>query len=173
MPEFVYQDPFPLGPDTTQYRRLTADHVSVGRFDGIEMLKIEPQALQYLAREAFRDVAFLQRTSHLEKVAAILADPEASPNDRGVAVALLRNAEVSAKRVLPYCQDTGTATVVAKKGQRVWTGVKDEEWLARGVYDTYTGESLRYSQTIPLTLYEEKNSGSNLPAQIDIFATEA
>jgi fumarate hydratase, class I len=172
MPEFVYSDPYPLGPDTTKYRKLSDEHVSISRFDGIEILKVEPQALELVAREALRDVAFLQRTAHLEKVAAILADPEASPNDRGVAIALLRNAEVSAKMVLPYCQDTGTATITAKKGQRVWTGVKDEEWLSRGVFDTYTGQNLRYSQTIPLTLYDEKNSGTNLPAQIDLYATD-
>jgi fumarate hydratase class I len=172
MPEFVYQDPFPLGTDTTKYRLLTKDHVSVTRFDGTEILKIQPEALTLVAREAFRDVSFLLRTAHLEKVAAILADPEASANDRGVAVAMLRNAEVSAKAVLPFCQDTGTATIVAKKGQRVWTGTKDEEYLSRGVYDTYTKEYLRYSQTIPVRMYEEKNSGTNLPAQIDIYATD-
>jgi fumarate hydratase class I len=172
MPEFVYQEPFPLGPDTTKYRLLGKDHVSVARFDGTEILKIQPEALTLLAREAFRDVSFLLRTAHLEKVAAILADPEASANDRGVALAMLRNAEVSAKAVLPFCQDTGTATIVAKKGQRVWTGVKDEEYLSRGVYDTYTKENLRYSQTIPITTYDEKNSGTNLPAQIDIYAAD-
>jgi len=172
MPEFTYQDPLPLGPDTTKYRLLTKDHVSVTRFDGTELLKVQPEALTLVAREAFRDVSFLLRTAHLEKVAAILADPEASANDRGVAVALLRNAEVSAKAILPFCQDTGTATIVAKKGQRVWTGVKDEEYLSRGVYDTYTKENLRYSQTIPIRMYDEKNSGTNLPAQIDIYATD-
>ncbi len=125
-----------------------------------------------IAREAFRDVSFLYRAAHLEKVAAILADPESSPNDRGVALTLLKNAEVAARMQLPMCQDTGTATIFAKKGQRVFTGVKDEEWLSRGVFETYTKESLRYSQTVPLTMYEEKNSGTNLPAQIDIYATD-
>lgn len=170
MPEFQYQDPFPLAPDTTTYRLLTADHVAVGSFEGREVLKVEPEGLTLLAREAFRDVAFLQRTSHLEKVAAILSDKESSPNERGVALALLMNAEVSAHFVLPFCQDTGTATIIGKKGQQVWTGAQDEEFLARGVYDTYTKENLRYSQTIPLTMYEEKNSGTNLPAQIDLYA---
>lgn len=172
MPEFVYQDPFPLSKDETQYRLLTRDYVSVAKFDGKEILKIDPEGLAFLANQALRDVSFLLRPAHLEKVAAILSDPEASPNDRGVAVALLRNAEVAAKCVLPFCQDTGTATIVAKKGQQVWTGARDEEYLSRGVYKTYTEENLRYSQTIPLTTYEEKNSGTNLPAQIDIYATE-
>lgn len=170
MPEFVYQDPFPHASDTTSYRLLTTDHLSVGLFEGEDVLKVEPQALVLLAREAFRDVSFLLRTAHLEKVAAILADPLSSPNDRGVALAMLKNAEVSANFVLPFCQDTGTATIVGKKGQQVWTGARDEEFLARGVFETFTGENLRYSQTIPLTMYEEKNSGSNLPAQIDLYA---
>ncbi|MEK6778665.1 MAG: fumarate hydratase, partial [Candidatus Deferrimicrobiota bacterium] len=121
---------------------------------------------------AMRDVSFLLRPSHQEKVAAILNDPESSPNDRGVAIAMLRNAEVSANFVLPFCQDTGTATIVGKKGQQVWTGVRDEEFLSKGVFKTYTEENLRYSQTIPLTMYEEVNSGCNLPAQIDLYATE-
>ena len=119
-----------------------------------------------------RDVSFLLRPAHLEKVAAILDDPESSPNDRGVAVAMLRNAEVAAKGVLPLCQDTGTATIAGKKGQQVWTGVNDAEYLSKGVYKTYTEENLRYSQTIPLNMYDEKNSGTNLPAQIDLYATD-
>ena len=172
MPEFVYQDPFPLGPDTTKYRLLSRDLVSVARFEGAEVLKVAPEALTLLAREALRDVSFLLRPAHLEKVAAILKDPESSPNDRGVALVMLRNAEVSANFVLPFCQDTGTATIIGKKGQRVWTGARDEECLSRGIYETYRDESLRYSQTVPLTLYEEKNSGTNLPAQIDLYATE-
>ena len=172
MPEFVYQDPFPLGPDTTRYRLLTRDHLSVTGFDGVEVLKVAPAALALVAREALRDVSFLLRSAHLEKVAAILDDPEASPNDRGVALAMLRNAEVAAGFVLPFCQDTGTATVIGKKGQRVWTGAKDEEQLARGIYETFQKENLRYSQTIPIDTYEEKNSGTNLPAQIDLYATD-
>ncbi len=168
----TYQDPFPLAADTTSYRLLTSDHVSVAQFDGEEVLKIDPAALTVLAREAMRDAAFLLRPAHLEQVAAILEDPEASENDRGVALAMLKNAEVAAKFVLPFCQDTGTATIMAKKGQRVWTGGGDESWLTQGVLDTYTRENLRYSQTLPLTVYEEKNSGNNLPAQIDIYATD-
>jgi len=171
MATFTYQEPFPLAKDATRYRKLTSDHVAVVPFDGVDVLKVDPQALTRLAREAMRDVSFLLRPAHLEKVAAILDDPEASANDRGVAIAMLRNAEVAAEGILPLCQDTGTATVVAKKGQRVWTGVRDEEWLARGIFETYARENLRYSQTLALAMYEEKNSGTNLPAQIDIYAT--
>lgn len=172
MAEFKYVDPMPLGKDETKYRLLTKDHVSIADFAGKEILKVDPEALALLANTAMTEVSFKLRTEHLEKVAAILDDPEATPNDRGVAVAMLRNAEISAKGVLPLCQDTGTATVVAKKGQQVWTGVKDEEYLSKGIFKTYTEENLRYSQTVPITMYEEKNSGNNLPAQIDLYATE-
>ena len=171
-PEFVYQDPLPIEKDSTRYRLLTKDYVSVTNFEGNEILKIDPQALTLLANVAIRDVSFLLRTAHLEKVAAILKDPQASNNDRYVALAMLRNADTAAKGILPFCQDTGTATIVAKKGQRVWTGVKDEEYLARGVYKTYTEENLRYSQTAPLNMYDEVDTGTNLPAQIDIMATD-
>ncbi len=172
MPEFSYQDPFPLGKDDTKYRLLTKDHVSVGTFDGKEILKVSPEGLTFLAHQALRDVSFLLRPAHLDQVAAILSDPEASPNDRGVAVALLRNAEVAANFVLPLCQDTGTATIMGKKGQQVWTGVRDEAFLSEGVFKMYTEENMRYSQTVPLSMYEEVNSGNNLPAQIDLYATE-
>ena len=171
-PEFVYQDPLPIEKDATRYRLLTKDYVSVTEFEGHEILKIDPAALTLLANVAIRDVSFLLRTAHLEKVAAILKDPNASSNDRYVALAMLRNADTAAKGILPFCQDTGTATIVAKKGQRVWTGVKDEEYLARGVYKTYTEENLRYSQTAPLNMYEEVDTGTNLPAQIDIMASD-
>jgi fumarate hydratase class I len=171
-PSFRYVDPFPHGRDETPYRKVSSDLVSVGTFEGQEILKVAPEALTLVAREAFRDVSFLYRPSHLAQVAAILEDPEASPNDRSVALALLRNAEVAAGFVLPMCQDTGTATIVAKKGQRVWTGGGDEEHLSRGVFETYTRENLRYSQTVPLTMYDEANSGSNLPAQVDVYATD-
>ena len=171
MAEFAYQDPFPFTGDTTRYQHLTSEHVSVGDFEGREVLKVDPAALSLLAREAMREVSFLLRAKHLKQVAAVFDDPEASPNDRGVALALLRNAEVAADGILPFCQDTGTATIYGKKGQQVWTGGGDEEALARGVYETYTQENLRYSQTIPLSMYEEKNSGNNLPAQIDLHAT--
>jgi len=171
-PEFVYQDPLPIEKDATRYRLLTKDYVSVTEFEGHEILKIDPAALTLLANVAIRDVSFLLRTAHLKKVAAILKDPNASSNDRYVALAMLRNADTAAKGILPFCQDTGTATIVAKKGQRVWTGVKDEEYLARGVYKTYTEENLRYSQTAALNMYEEVDTGTNLPAQIDIMASD-
>jgi fumarate hydratase class I len=168
--EFHYQDPFPLGPDTTRYRLLTNNGVSVTRFEGKDILKVEPSALTFLANQAMRDVSFLLRPEHNEMVAGILSDPEASMNDKGVAIALLRNAEVSAMFELPVCQDTGTATIMGKKGEQVWTGVNDEVYLSRGVYKTYTEENLRYSQTVPLDMYREINSGTNLPAQIDLYA---
>lgn len=172
MPGFTYQDPLPPGEDVTQYRLLTNNYVSIAIFEGKQILKVAPEGLAYLANRAMREVSFLLRPKQLEKWAEILEDPESSPNDRGVAAALLQNAEVAAKFVLPLCQDTGTATIVGKKGQQVWTGVKDEQYLSQGVYETYTEENLRYSQSVPLTMYEEKNSGTNLPAQIDIYATE-
>jgi fumarate hydratase class I len=171
-PEFKYQDPFPLGPDSTKYRLLTKEGVSVATFEGKEILKVNPDALANLANQAMRDVSFLLRPEHNELVAKILTDPESSMNEKGVAIAMLRNAEVSAKFELPFCQDTGTATIVGKKGQQVWTGVRDEEYLSKGVYKTYTEENLRYSQTVALDMYKEANTGTNLPAQIDIYATE-
>ncbi|OFX21156.1 MAG: fumarate hydratase [Bacteroidetes bacterium GWA2_31_9b] len=171
-PEFNYQEPFPLGKDETEYYLLTKDHVTVSKFEGETIIKIEPEGLTKLAHTAIRDTSFMLRTEHVKQVAAILDDPEASENDKYVALSLLRNAEVSAKGVLPFCQDTGTATIVAKKGQKIWTGGNDEEALSKGVYKTYTEENLRYSQTIPLDMYKEKNSGTNLPAQIDIYATD-
>ncbi len=170
--EFHYQDPFPLGPDTTEYRLLTKDHVSVAEFDGRPVLKVAPQALTLLANQALHDINFHLRTAHLEQVAAILADPDASDNDRSVALAMLRNAEVAAKGVLPFCQDTGTAQVVAKKGQQVWTGGGDAEALSLGVYQAYAQNNLRYSQMAPLDMYAEKNTGTNLPAQVDISAAD-
>lgn len=172
MADFKYQDPFPLSKDDTTYRLLTKDYVSTTQFDGKEILKIEPEALAFLASQAMRDVSFLLRAKHNEQVAQILSDPEASNNDRGVAIAMLRNAEVAAKFELPFCQDTGTATIIGKKGQSVWTGCNDEELLSKGVHKTYTEENLRYSQTVALDMYKEINSGCNLPAQIDIYATE-
>ncbi len=170
-PEFVYQDPFPLEKDDTKYRLLTKDYVSVTSFDGKEILKIDPEALTLVTGTGMRDVSFLLRTAHLEQVAAILKDPEASDNDRNVALAMLRNADISSKGILPFCQDTGTATIIGKKGQHVWTGVRDEEYLSKGVYKTYKEENLRYSQTAPLDMYKEVGTGTNLPAQIDLYAT--
>lgn len=170
VPPFHYQDPFPVGKDQTEYYLLTKDHVSVSSFEGKDVLKVSPEGLTLLANTAMRDVSFLLRPAHQKQVAAILDDPDATENDKYVALTMLRNAEVSAKGILPFCQDTGTATVFAKKGNQVWTDGNDEEALSLGVYKTYTEENLRYSQTIPLTMYEEKNSGCNLPAQIDIMA---
>jgi fumarate hydratase class I len=171
-PDFKYQEPFPLEKDETEYYLLTKDHVSLANFEGETILKIDPEGLTKLANAAFRDTSFMLRKSHLEQVASILHDKEASDNDKYVALTMLRNAEVSAKGKLPFCQDTGTATIVAKKGQKVWTGGGDEEALSLGVYKTYTEENLRYSQTIPLDMYKEQNSRTNLPAQIDIHATD-
>ncbi len=172
VPPFRYQEPFPLGPEETSYRLLTPDFVSTTEFAGREVLKVEPAALTHLARQAIRDCSFLLREKHLRQVAGILDDPEASANDRYVALTLLRNAEISAEGILPFCQDTGTAIVMAKKGQQVWTGVNDAELLSQGIYQAYTEENLRYSQTVARSMYEEINSGTNLPAQIDVAATE-
>lgn len=171
-PSFVYQDPLPLGADDTEYRLLTKDGVSVATFEGMDILKVAPEALAYLAREAFHDTSFYLRPKHLAQVAAILQDPEASANDRYVALTLLKNAEIAARGILPMCQDTGTASIFAKKGQQVWTGANDAEWLSRGAYECYTRENLRYSQVAPLDLFKETNTGTNLPAQIDLHATE-
>jgi fumarate hydratase class I len=171
MTEFRYQEPFLLGEDKTDYQLLTSEHVSLQKLGDKEFLIVEPEALTLLARKAMKDVSFFLRPSHQEKVAAILQDPEASDNDRFVARAMLKNSVISAEGKLPFCQDTGTATVVAKKGQLVLTEGNDAESLSRGIFKTFTEESLRYSQTVPLTMYEEKNSGTNLPAQIDIYAT--
>ncbi len=171
-PPFYYQKQFPLGKGQTDYRLLTNEFVKTADFDGETILKVEPQALTYLAETAMKEISFKLRTEHLEKVAAILDDPEASDNDRTIALTMLRNAEVAAHGVLPFCQDTGTAIILGKKGQRVWTGGADESALSQGVYNTYTKENLRYSQTVPLSMYEEKNTGCNLPAQIDLLATD-
>lgn len=168
---FQYQDPFPLGKDETDYFLLTQDGISTTEFEGKEILKVAPETLSALAKAAFHDCSFMLRPAHLAQVTAILDDPEASDNDRYVALTLLRNAEIAAKGVLPFCQDTGTATVVAKKGQQVWTGGDDSEAISRGIYDCFAEENLRYSQTTPLDMYEEKNTGTNLPAQIDLYAT--
>ena len=171
-PAFHYQDPFPLSADEARYRLLTREGVSVAQFEGSEVLKVAPTTLELLAREAMREVSFFLRPSHNEQVAKILSDPEASENDRDVALTFLRNAEIAARGELPICQDTGTATIVARKGQRVWTGARDEEHLARGIYRTYTQENLRYSQVAPLDMFREVNTGTNLPAQIDIYASD-
>ena len=169
---FKYQEPFPLGKDNTEYYLLTKDGVSVETCHGKEVLVVEPEALTHLANTATRDVAFMLRREHNEMVAKILHDPEASENDKYVALTMLRNAEVACKGQLPFCQDTGTAIIVGKKGQQVWTGGGDEEALSLGVYKTYTEENLRYSQNAPLDMYKEVNTGCNLPAQIDLYAVD-
>ena len=171
-PEFRYAPMFQIQKDDTEYYLLTKDYVSVSEFEGKPILKIVPEGLTAMANAAFRDVSFLLRRSHNLQVAKILRDPEASDNDKYVALTFLRNAEVAAKGHLPLCQDTGTAIIHGEKGQHVWTGYCDEEALAKGVYKTYTEENLRYSQNAPLSMYEEVNTKCNLPAQIDIEATE-
>ncbi len=174
MAEFVYQDPFPLGKDETAYQLLEGSekYVSVEDFNGEKVLKVDPEGLKVLSNQAMREVSFRLRPAHNESVAKIFSDPGASENDKEVALAMLRNAEVSKDFVLPVCQDTGTACVVAKKGQGVWTGCDDAEQISAGVYTTYTEENLRYSQNAPLNMYDEVNTKTNLPAQIDIYSTK-
>ncbi|WP_294066956.1 fumarate hydratase [Proteiniphilum sp. UBA1028] len=169
---FQYQEPFPLSKDQTEYYLLTREHVSVSEFEGKEILKVSKEGLTLLAQTAFRDVEFLLRPDHQKQVAQILADPEASENDKFVALTFLRNAEISAKGILPFCQDTGTAIITGKKGQQVWTDGNDEEALSQGVYNTFVNENLRYSQNAALNMYDEVNTGTNLPAQIDLYAVQ-
>ncbi|MFM8238431.1 MAG: fumarate hydratase [Actinomycetota bacterium] len=172
MVDFAYQEILPIGPDTTPYRLLTTEHVSTVTVDGREILRVAPEALTLLTRTAMLDIAHLFRPGHLAQLRAILDDPEASPNDRFVATELLKNACVSAGRVLPSCQDTGTAIVKGMKGEQVWTGGGDREAIARGVFRGYADANLRYSQVAPLTMYEERNTGTNLPAEIEIEAVD-
>jgi len=172
MPNFSYQEMFPLSEDRTEYMPLTREHVSVLTIDGKEFLKVEPEALTLLAEQAFTDVAHLLRPSHLKLLAKIWKDPEASENDRYVALEMLKNAVISAEGLFPMCQDTGTAIIIGKKGQQIITAGCDEEALSRGIYSAYTTRNLRYSQNAPLSMYEEKNTGCNLPAQIDLYATQ-
>ena len=170
-PPFKYQPMFEKGKDTTEYYLLTKDYVSVSEFEGNPILKIEKEGLTAMANAAFRDVSFMLRRSHNEQVAKILSDPEASENDKYVALTFLRNAEVASKGVLPFCQDTGTAIIHGEKDSRYGQDIL-EEALSLGVYKTYTEENLRYSQNAPLNMYDEVNTKCNLPAQIDIEATE-
>lgn len=171
-PPFHFQDLFESGPDDTEYRLLTREHVSVKSFEGREMLCVDPAALSLLAEQALHDINFFLRPKHLRQVAAILDDPEASENDRMVALTMLKNADVASAGLLPFCQDTGTAIIMGKKGQQVWTGGGDEEALAKGVYRAYTENNLRYSQNAALDMFTEKNTGTNLPAQMDLAATD-
>lgn len=170
MADFFYQEPYPIQKDTTEYRKVSSDYVTVEQIGNREVLNIDPKGLEFLAQEALSDVSFYLRTSHLEKLRAILDDPEATDNDRFVAYNLLQNATIAAEGQLPSCQDTGTAIVVGKKGEDVYTGANDAEYLSKGIYNTYQEKNLRYSQIVALDMFEEKNSGSNLPAQIDIYA---
>ncbi len=172
MAEFKYQPMFPLADDITAYRLVSKDHVKLDSFKGCDMIRVEAEGLALLAEAAFTDVAFLYRTSHLKQLAAILDDPESSDNDRYVALEMLKNAVISADFVFPMCQDTGTAVIIGKKGQQVWTGIEDEEALSKGVFNAYTKNNLRYSQMAPLGMYEEKNTGCNLPAQIELYAVK-
>ena len=169
---FKYQETFPLSEDKTNYYLLSKEHISTTEFEGKQILKVEPEALTLLAEKAFHDVEFLLRPEHQEQVAKILSDPEASENDKYVALTFLRNAEISAKGILPFCQDTGTAIIMGKKGQRVWTDGCDEEALSKGVYNTFVNDNLRYSQNAALNMYDEVNTGCNLPSQIDLYGTE-
>lgn len=170
MIDFIYQDSYPIEKDDTAYRKLTSDYVKMEKLGNREILTVDPKGLELLAETAMTDVSFLLRTSHLEKLRAIIDDPEATDNDRFVAYNLLQNAAVAAKGELPSCQDTGTAIVMAKKGENVYTGIDDAQALSKGIFNTYINKNLRYSQIVPISMFEEKNSGSNLPAQIDIYA---
>ena len=172
MAEFSYQNPFPILRDTTEYRKISSDYVKVEKIGDKEVLLVDPKALELIAQEALSDVSFYLRSSHLEKLKAILDDPEATDNDRFVAYNLLQNATIAAEGQLPSCQDTGTAIVIGKKGEGVFTGTIDEEALSKGIFNTYQEKNLRFSQMVPLNMFEEKNSGTNLPAQIDIYATQ-
>jgi fumarate hydratase class I len=170
MSTFFYQDPYPIQRDDTAYRKISSDYVRIEKYGDREVLHVDPKALEVLSQEAMTDVSFYLRTSHLQMLHNILNDPEATDNDRFVAYNLLQNAVVAAEGQLPSCQDTGTAIVMAKKGEDVYTGADDAEWLSKGIYNTYQERNLRYSQIVALSMFEEKNSGSNLPAQIDIYA---
>ena len=170
MADSAFYDMFPLGPDQTSYRKLEGDFVTTAEFEGEEIVKIDPEALRALSEEAFRDINHLLRPSHLQQLANILEDSDASPNDRFVAFDLLKNANIAAGGVLPMCQDTGTAIIMGKKGRRVWTDGTDAAALGQGVLDAYDKNNLRYSQVSALSMFEEKNTKNNLPAQIDLYA---
>jgi len=172
MAEFIYEKPFQHGEDLTRYRLLTDKYVWRIESNGRKVLRVDPEGLELLAREAVSDLSFYLRTSHLEKLRKILDDPEATDNDRFVSYMMIRNSIISSKEDLPWCQDTGTAIVIGKKGEDVYTGVNDAEYLSRGIYETFRNKNLRYSQIIPYNMFDEKNSGTNLPAQIDIYSTE-
>ena len=170
MVEFQYQDMFPLAADTTEYRLLTKDHVSTASFKGHDILMVEAEGLTHLAEQAFTDVSHRLRSAHLKQLSNIFDDPESSANDRYVALELMKNHVIAAEGIFPMCQDTGTAIIIGKKGQQVWTEGTDEEALSKGVFHAFTIGNLRYSQNAPLSMFEEINTGSNLPAQVEIHA---
>jgi fumarate hydratase, class I len=170
MPGFFYQEQFPLSKDKTEYKKISSDYVEIKKIEGKEVLFVKEGAIELLTEAAFKDVMHLLRSSHLEKVSKILADPEASDNDRFVATTLLENAIIAAEGIFPGCQDTGTAIIMAKKGDKVWTSGEDEESMSKGVYNAFLNNNFRYSQLSPLDLFKEKNTGSNLPAQIDLYS---
>ena len=170
MPEFIYEDLLPVGADTTEYRLVSKDGVSTFEADGRTFLKVTPEAIRNLTEVAIHDISHYLRSDHLQQLANIFKDPESSPNDRFVALDLLKNANISAGGILPMCQDTGTAIIMGKKGQQVLTSERDEVTISRGVYDAFTKLNLRYSQLAPVTMWEEKNTGNNLPAQIEIYS---
>ncbi len=172
MAEFIYEKPFQIEKDTTTYRLLTKEYVKVVEADGRKILVVDPQGLELLAKTAVSDISFYLRTSHLEKLRKILDDPEATDNDKFVAYVMIKNSVISSKEELPWCQDTGTAIVIGKKGENVFTGANDALYLSKGIFETFRDKNLRYSQIVPLNMFEEKNTGTNLPAQIDIYANE-
>lgn len=172
MAYFIYENPFPIEKDTTDYRLLTKDYVKIIKAGDRKILQIDPLGLELLAKTAFSDLSFFLRTSHTQKLRNIIDDQEASDNDRFVAYTMLRNSVISAKGELPWCQDTGTAIIIARKGEQVWTGANDAFHLSKGIFETYKGKNLRYSQIVPLTMFDEKNSCTNMPAQIDIYSAE-
>ena len=172
MADFIYEKPFQIEKDSTRYSFLTKEHIKTVEYDGRKILKVDPRGLVMLAKKAVSDLSFFLRTSHLEKLRKIIDDPEATDNDRFVAWLMLQNTVISSEEILPWCQDTGTAIVIGKKGENVFTGVNDAEHLSRGIFETYREKNLRYSQVVPFSMFNEKNSGTNLPAQIDIYSVQ-
>src|SRR5882724_12813839 len=170
MPEFQFQEMFPHGEDTTPYRKLSSDHVGTAKFNGRDVLTVEPEALTLLTAQAFKDISHLLRPGHLAQLRSILDDAQASANDKYVALELLKNANIAAGGILPMCQDTGTAIIMGKKGQNVWVDGDDSQALTAGVAEAYLRRNLRYSQVAPLSMYEEKNTANNMPAQCEIYA---
>lgn len=171
MIEFIYEELFPLSKDTTDFRLLSKEYISVRKFEGNDIISVEPEGLTFLTELAFKDVSHLLRPAHLESLSKILSDPESSDNDTYVAHELIKNAVISAEGIFPMCQDTGTAIVMGKKGQQIWTGFSDEAAISKGVFNAYTKNYFRYSQNAPLTMYDEVNTGCNLPAQIELYST--